>query len=421
MSLKYHKVAILGAAKTGISCANFFLSRGSQVLLSEIKKKEDIELKIPSDISAEFGLHSSKVLNSDIIIPSPGIHSDIPILSEARQQKIKIISDIEVFYHLADYKMIIAITGTNGKTTTVSMVGEMLKKEGKKVIICGNIGNPVCDYINTSDKDTYVVMEVSSYQLEYTNEFKPHISAILNITPDHMERHKTMDAYADAKSKIFTNQNKEDLCIFNKEDENCLKLSKQCKSQIKFFSVKENKEKLVLKIPGRHNIENALASLTMLKSAGIEEKKIVEVLSEFAGVEHRIEFVRELNGVKYINDSKGTNVSSTEVALKSFNQPIILIMGGRDKGSPYKPLIQFVKGKVKKIIAIGESKEKIFTELKDSVEIILLDNIAQAVKKANEIALSGDIVLFSPACASFDQFKNYEERGKYFKQIVNEL
>ena len=211
------------------------------------------------------------------------------------------------------------------------------------------------------------------------------------------------------------------MCIFNKEDENCLKLSKQCKSQIKFFSVKENKEKLVLKIPGRHNIENALASLTMLKSAGIEEKKIVEVLSEFAGVEHRIEFVRELNGVKYINDSKGTNVSSTEVALKSFNQPIILIMGGRDKGSPYKPLIQFVKGKVKKIIAIGESKEKIFTELKDSVEIILLDNIAQAVKKANEIALSGDIVLFSPACASFDQFKNYEERGKYFKQIVNEL
>ncbi|OGS44479.1 MAG: UDP-N-acetylmuramoylalanine--D-glutamate ligase [Elusimicrobia bacterium RIFOXYD2_FULL_34_15] len=421
MSLKYNKVAVLGAAKTGMSCANFFLSKGSKVLLSEFKKKEEIKIKIPSGIETEFGAHSTKILNSDLIIPSPGVHCNIPILATARKKNIKILSDIEIFYLLADYKMIIAITGTNGKTTTTSMVGDVLKKIGKKVVVCGNIGEPVCDCINRSDKDTYVVMEVSSYQLEYTVKYAPHISAILNITPDHLERHKTMKNYADVKAKIFKNQSKKDFCIFNKEDEFCLDLSKKCKSNVKFFSIKGNKKQLNLKIPGMHNIENALAAFEILKSAGIKESKIINILNEFKGVEHRIEFVKELNGVKYINDSKGTNVSSTEVALKSFDRPIILIMGGRDKGSPYTPLISLIKEKVKKIIAIGESKKKIYSELKDSTEIILLDNIDQAVKKAKEISLHGDIVLLSPACSSFDQFNNYEERGKYFKQIVNYL
>ena len=230
-----------------------------------------------------------------------------------------------------------------------------------------------------------------------------------------------MENYADVKSKIFTNQKKNDFCILNKDDGLCLKLSRKCSSKIKFFSAKENKKALNLKIPGVHNIENALASIEMLICAGLSQKTILKSLSDFKGVEHRLEFVRELGGVKYMNDSKSTNVSSTLVALKSFSQPIILILGGRDKGSPYTPLIPLIKNNVKKIIAIGEAKKKIFNQLKDATDIILLDNVEAAVKKAEEFAVVGDVVMLSPACASFDQFKNYEERGKFFKKIVNNL
>lgn len=418
MKIPWKKIAVLGAARTGISCAGFFASQNCSVLLSEVKKKEEVELKIPSGIETEFGGHSQKILLTDLIIPSPGIPYDSPILSQARRKNIKILSDIEIFYLLAEYKIIIAVTGTNGKTTTVSMLEHILKSLGEKTILCGNIGTPACGFIEKSDKNTNIVMEVSSYQLECTEKFAPHISAILNITPDHLERHKTMDNYAGIKSKIFLNQNKDDFCIFNKEDAFCSGLSQKCLSQKRFFSLKENKNKLNLKIPGGHNMENALASIEIMRAAGRTGDEVLKALSVFGGVAHRLEFVREINGVKYINDSKGTNVSSTEMAIKSFDRPVILILGGRDKGAPYKPLIPLLKKNVKKIIAIGEAKEKIFSELKDSADIIIMDDIAQAVKKANEIAVPGDIVLLSPACASFDQFKNYEQRGDFFKQIV---
>lgn len=294
--------------------------------------------------------------------------------------------------------MIIAVTGTNGKTTTTSMAGRALKYAGCKTIIFGNIGTPVCDFIDKSDDETFAVMEVSSYQLEYTKKFAPHIAAVLNITPDHLQRHKTMENYSDTKSKIFINQKKDDFCIFNKDDKLCLKISEKCTSRKRFFSVKENRKKINLKIPGLHNMENALALLEMLLAAGLPEKIILKSLSDFSGVEHRLEFVRELGGVKYINDSKGTNVSSTEVAIKSFSQPIVLILGGRDKGSPYTPLIPLIKKNVKKIIAIGEAKEKIFSDLKGSTDIILLDNMEEAVKKANEVAVRGDIIMLSRVC-----------------------
>ncbi|MBN1383262.1 MAG: UDP-N-acetylmuramoyl-L-alanine--D-glutamate ligase [Elusimicrobia bacterium] len=432
MELKWKKVAVLGAARTGISCASFFSSQDCHVLLSEInprrqfigvgvKKKEETGLKIPYGIETEFGGHSKKVLEADLIVPSPGVPFDSSILREARKKNIEIISDIEIFYLLAKYRMIIAVTGTNGKTTTVSMLEYILKNLGEKAVVCGNIGAPVCDFIEKSDKNTSIIMEVSSYQLEYTNKFTPHISVILNITPDHLERHKTMENYADIKAKIFLNQNKEDFSIFNKEDMLCYNLSNKCISQRKFFSLKENKKKLELKVPGDHNIENALASIEVIKAMGRPDNEILKALYGFSGVEHRLEFVREIKGVKYINDSKGTNVSSTETAIKAFEQPIVLILGGRDKGSSYAPLIPLIKRNVKKVIVIGEAKEKILSELKGSAEIIILDNIEQAVKKANQVALPGDIVLLSPACASFDQFKNYEERGDFFKEVVKNL
>ncbi|MFA5780192.1 MAG: UDP-N-acetylmuramoyl-L-alanine--D-glutamate ligase [Elusimicrobiota bacterium] len=422
MKKNWKKVAVLGAAKTGISCANYFSKKGADVLLSEASLKNDIQIKnLSKKVELEFGGHSQKILSCDLIIPSPGVPGDIPILLSARKRGIEILSDIEIFFLRASYKMIIAITGTNGKTTTTLMVGEALSDAGCKNIVCGNIGAPACDFVEKADGKTYVVMEISSYQLEYTKNFAPHISAVLNVTPDHLHRHKTMENYADMKSKIFTNQKKNDFCILNKDDELCLKLSQKCSSKIRFFSAKENKKALNLKIPGGHNVENALASIEMLTAAGLSKKTILKSLSDFKGVEHRLEFVRELGGVKYINDSKSTNVSSTFVAIKSFSQPIILILGGLDKGSPYTPLIPLIKNNVKKIIAIGEAKKKIFTQLKGATDIILLDNVEAAVKKASEFAASGDIVMLSPACASFDQFKNYEQRGKFFKKVVNNL
>ncbi|MEW6556982.1 MAG: UDP-N-acetylmuramoyl-L-alanine--D-glutamate ligase [Elusimicrobiota bacterium] len=425
--MKWEKIAIVGAAKTGIACANFFLSKGCKVLISEIRKENEISAKIHQGVETEFGGHSDKILKSDLIIPSPGVPLDIPVLVKARKQNIPILSDIELFYLLAKYKMLIAITGTNGKTTTTAMVGEVLKTVFPQTIVCGNIGLPVCDFIDQSDAKTYIVMEVSSYQLENSSTFAPHIAAVLNITPDHLERHKTMQNYANIKSKIFVNQNKNDFCIFNKDDEFCVQLSSRAASHIRFFSQQTNTRQLNLKIPGSHNIENALATIEILKAAGIEEDKTVNYLSEFDGVEHRLEFVKEINGVKYINDSKATNVASTEVAIKSFNEPIILILGGRDKGSSYTPLIPLIKKNVKQIFAIGEAKEKISSQLKGekeggcSAEIILLDNIENAVIESYKIATAGDIVLLSPACASFDQFKNYEERGRFFKQVVKNL
>ncbi|MFH1540518.1 MAG: UDP-N-acetylmuramoyl-L-alanine--D-glutamate ligase [Elusimicrobiota bacterium] len=425
--MNWKKVAILGAAKTGISCANYFSKKGADVFLSEIKQKSDVEIKnLSKNVELEFGKHSNKILSCDLIVPSPGISGNIPVLRAARKKGIEILSDIEIFFLFAKYKTIIAVTGTNGKTTTVSMIGRVLDFLNCKNIVCGNIGNCVCGFIEKSDDETYICMEVSSYQLEYTKKFSPHISAILNITPDHLHRHKTMENYINAKSKIFINQKKNDFCILNKDDQLCLELSKKCNSKIKFFSAEEylstqNKEMLNLKIPGLHNIENALASIKILTACGLSKKNITKSLSNFEGVEHRLEFVRIFNAVKYINDSKSTNVSSTEVAIKSFNQPIILILGGQDKGSPYTPLIPLIKKNVKKIIAIGEAKKKIYTQLKKSTDIILLNNIEEAVIKASKIAAKNDIVVLSPACASFDQFKNYEERGKFFKKIVNNL
>ncbi len=415
------KISIIGAGKTGISCANYFLSEGSKVFLSDKSNSKDIERIIPEGVAAELGGHTDKLLDADLIIPCPDVNPGIPVLVKARELKIPVLTDIAIFASVADYKMIIAITGTNGKTTVTSMVAEALAKNGKKTIVCGNIGNPACDFIKQSDKNTYVVMEVSSYQLEYTVDFAPHISAILNITPDHLERHKSMENYIFSKSKIFSNQKKKDFCVLNFDDPLCRELAAKVPADIKYFSVCKNKCKPVLKIPGEHNIANALAALEILKCAGMEETEMLKSLSEFAGVEHRIEFVRNICGITYINDSKATNVSSTEVALKSFSCSVILILGGRDKGFPYTPLIPLIMNNVKMIIAIGEAKGKIYKELSGTGKILLAENLKQAVLKAKEIAVSGDTVLLSPACSSYDQFKNYEERGRVFKNIVGEL
>ncbi|MCL2145019.1 MAG: UDP-N-acetylmuramoyl-L-alanine--D-glutamate ligase [Endomicrobia bacterium] len=428
---------ILGLGKSGIAAANLAVKLGYKVFGSDSGKEREIK-NLSKKAVKEFGGHSDKILNSDVIIKSPGIHFDAEILKKAKKNKIPVISELEFSLDNSKYKKIIAITGTNGKTTTTDLISKIIKAAYKDSIVAGNIGFPLSDKALKTTKNTIITMELSSYQLEDTPDFRPDISVLLNITPDHLEHHKTMVKYAAAKSVIFKNQKKNDFAVINFDDKKCRDLSALTKAKKIFISRKPlkegvfydegkiriflNKKKITvtpkIKIPGMHNVENILAAAAASYCAGVKPEIIEKVISFYKGVEHRIEFVKEVNGVHYYNDSKSTNVDSARVALEAFTGNILLIMGGLDKGAPYTPLKKLVKEKVKKIFLIGEAAKKIKKDLQGAV-FADCGNIETAVKQAFACAEKGDIVLLSPACASFDQFKNFEERGKVFKKMVN--
>ncbi|MEN3014100.1 MAG: UDP-N-acetylmuramoyl-L-alanine--D-glutamate ligase [Endomicrobiia bacterium] len=451
--LKNKKIGIIGLGISNLYLANYLLNFTDKIFITEQQPKEKIEnlnLLHPS-IICEFGGHSEKILESDIIIRSPGISYNHPLLKKIVEKKIPVFTELEISYKILIDKLktspfIVAITGTNGKTTTTTLTGKIFSSF-KKTIVAGNIGIPLIKFIDEITKDTLLVLEVSSYQLEDIREFKPHIGCILNITEDHLEHHLTMESYISAKFNIFKNQKKDEFAVLKYEDENIkLGLTKHSiNSSILYFSatkenfngcwlskdkttaiIKFNKNyeeiKVRTKLLGLHNYENILASVLCAYLAGIPKEIIEKAVSEFEGVEHRLEIVRIIDGVVYINDSKSTNVDSTLVALKSIEQPIHLILGGRDKGSPYTPLIPLINQKVKSILLIGEATETIYNQLKDTnSKIFRCETLKNAVIKAKEISKSGDVVLLSPACSSFDQFKNFEHRGKIFKEIVNTL
>jgi UDP-N-acetylmuramoylalanine--D-glutamate ligase len=434
------KLTVLGLGKSGISAANLAVKRNFDVFASDAGKKIKIK-KLNKKVKTEFGGHSDKILNSDIIIKSPGIHSNIPILKEAAKKGIKILSELDFALLNSKYKQILAVTGTNGKTTVTDLLFKIIKSQNKNSIVCGNIGFPLSNFALKTRKSAVIIMELSSYQLEDSPDFHPNISILLNITPDHLEHHKSMKNYIKAKENIFKNQTKFDFAIVNYDDKISRKLADKVKAQIVFFSKnKLNKgvfyddKKIVIKtgkrtvimnpkinIVGRHNIENILAAAAAAFCAGINPKTIETTISKYKGVEHRIEFVRKINGISFYNDSKSTNVDSTRAAIESFDKNILLILGGRDKGVPYTGLRKLVKEKVKAIFLVGESAEKIKKDLKNTVKIFNGRTVKTAVFQALKISKPGDTVLLSPACASFDQFENFEKRGEYFKFIVGEL
>ncbi|MCX5781580.1 MAG: UDP-N-acetylmuramoyl-L-alanine--D-glutamate ligase [Elusimicrobia bacterium] len=441
---KGKRLSILGFAKSGIASANLAKSLGAVVLISDINKniKAQDKYKITKGIEIELGKHSSKILRADLIIKSPGIHNDIDILKKARRENIPVWGEIEFAYRLIKPKKILAVTGTNGKTTTTTLLGKIFKKAGHKTVVAGNIGHPLAGLVKKIDSNTHVVLEVSSYQLEDSFSFHPNVCSILNITPDHLEHHYSMKNYIKAKKRVFKNQNSKDFCILNYDDPICRKISEACPSKVVFFSRKKILNKGVFykqgkicvnigklkykfgaqfKIPGMHNIENILAAVAMASVSNIKPSVIKKAVYSFTGVGHRIEFVSKINGVKYFNDSKGTNVDSARVALESFDKNIWLILGGRDKGSPYKPLSDLIREKVKGVFLIGEAASKIKNELKGTTAIYDVKTMQNAVSKAHAFAKKGDIVLLSPACASFDQFNDYEDRGRQFKKMVISL
>ncbi|MDR1259920.1 MAG: UDP-N-acetylmuramoyl-L-alanine--D-glutamate ligase [Endomicrobium sp.] len=432
-------IGILGLGKSGIAAANLAIKLGYNVFASDVQK--NVINNLNKKVIKEFGKHSDKILNSDIIIKSPGISSNVPILKKAMRKKIKIVSEISFALSKLKYNKIIAITGTNGKTTTSHLISEIIKAVYKNCLLLGNIGIPLADKALESTENTFVILELSSYQLEDTIDFRSNISILLNITPDHIEHHKTFMSYVKAKENILINQNSEDFAIVNYDDKICKEISLKTKARVIFFSTRPLKNGVFynngniivnigknysvirpkINILGRHNISNILAAVAASYVVKIKPIIIEKIISQYKGIEHRLEFIRNLNGVTYYNDSKSTNIDSTRVAIESFDKNILLIMGGKDKGSSYTVLKDIIKQKVKLIFLIGEASDKIKIDLKNLVLFIKCYNIENAVKQILKVAVNGDIVLFSPACSSFDQFNNFEERGNMFKKLVNNL
>lgn len=448
MDLINKNIAVIGARKSGIGAAKLIKHFGGIPFVSDSKNeeylKEYIELLKHENIKYETGGHSEKVYDSELIVVSPGVPSDSSVILEARKRGKKIISEIELAYNFCKGK-IIAITGTNGKTTTTAMCDHVFNKCGVTSYAAGNIGLAFSEIVLDVKENEVVSLEVSSFQLDLIDKFKPRIGMILNITPDHLNRYNNkLENYINSKLRVYENQDKEDYLILNKDNELTLKSLTKPKSKVFYFSLKEKiengcycekdiiyyceKGKTLFKcsleninLKGEHNYANAMSVIIAAKIMGLDNKKLKEALGNFQGVEHRLEFVREINGVKFINDSKATNIDSVWFALKSFNNPIFLILGGQDKGNDYNQIKDLVLEKVKKIYAIGSSADKIFDFFHGIVKVEIQPSMESSVAASNKEARENDIVLLSPACASFDMFQNYEHRGRVFKEAVKNL
>ena len=406
-----------------------------------------LKAQLGDDTKAEIilGELSEEVMETlDLVVMSPGVPTDLPVVLKMRDMGIQIWGEVELAYTYGKGD-VLAITGTNGKTTTTALLGEIMKNYKESVFVVGNIGNPYTAAALEMREDSVAVAEMSSFQLETIHEFRPKVSAILNITPDHLNRHHTMEAYIKAKEDIAKNQTKEDTCVLNYEDEVTRKIGENVKANVLYFSsqrkldrgiylddgniiFRQDEEILVcnvneLKLLGTHNYENVMAAVAMAAAYGTPMEVIRRTIKEFAGVEHRIEFVREKDGVAYYNDSKGTNPDAAIKGIQAMNRPTVLIGGGYDKDSEYEEWIQAFDGKVKLLVLVGATKEKIAeaAERVGFVSYVMADSFEEAVEKCIEAAEPGDAVLLSPACASWGMFKNYEERGDKFKELVNQL
>jgi UDP-N-acetylmuramoylalanine--D-glutamate ligase len=451
---KYRSFSVIGAARSGVAAAKLLRNKGYDVFLSDFNPENKINSDfvkeiIKNSIDHEFGTHSEKVFENDIIVVSPGVPQNSEVLEKAFSRGKEVISEIELASWFCKGK-IISITGTNGKTTTTTLIGKIFEDGGKKAYVCGNIGTAFCDVADGIGEDEAAIVETSSFQLDNIQCFKPYVSIILNITPDHLDRYeKSIDNYISSKLKVTANQDDNDYFIFNYDDEVIKQsIDMNIKARKIPFSIRSDpgnkysagaylqdnriiyynstgKHQLIetkkLIIKGQHNIYNSMASIIASKIFKIKDEDIERTLTGFKGVEHRLEFVRELNGVKFYNDSKATNVNSVWYALQGFTEPIVLILGGRDKGNDYTEIQKEVEKYVKHIVALGESRDKVYNFFKDIVPVTLADDMEDAVRKAYGKAGAKNIVLLSPACASFDQFENYEHRGREFKRIVNEL
>jgi UDP-N-acetylmuramoylalanine--D-glutamate ligase len=476
--IKDKNVTVVGMARSGTGSANLLAELGADVVITDIKRKDELGnfiQELNPSVRLVLGSHPEEIfVNTDMVILSPGVPSDMPQVLRAQGMGIPVLGEFELAYQLATYGSgnphilpliregqggFLAVTGTNGKSTTTALLDFMMRKSGFRTILGGNIGNAltgeILERVRHQQPVDYIVAEISSFQLETIRDFKPRGAAIINVTPDHLDRYHTMDAYIDAKARIFENQGEEDFLILSHDDPETMNLyhekftgGKVSLPGVHFFSRKEKVDGLYtrngvvysnfqnrgtdalngelimaeeIRIKGVHNLENAMAASAMALLAGCSINAVRDSLREFPGLEHRLEFVRELQGVHYFNDSKGTNVGAVVKSLESFSVPVVLIAGGRDKAGDFSQLRELVRTRVKALVLIGEAKEKINRALGDLTDTTMAEDLRQAVGICRRKAAHGDVVLLSPACASFDMFAHFEDRGRQFKKIVMEM
>jgi len=444
MELRDKKVLVVGLARTGIECARFLLNQGAKVSVSDLRSETDLKQEInglkglPIDylLGGEERLWLDEV---DLVVPSPGVPAANSLLHEACRRGIEILSEVEVAYRFFRFP-IVAITGTNGKSTTTTLVGLMLKANGTRVFTGGNIGAPLIGFVGGDWE--WGIVEISSFQLEWIEEFRPRVAVLLNLTEDHLDRYPDFAAYCRAKERILENQTAKDVAVLNRDDPLVWGLRQGRRARIISFGFSEvdegvfaKSEEIVwrdasseerfplghVKIQGVHNVENMMAAIAAAKAIGIPAQIIQQTLEEFPGLEHRLEFVREKDGVRYFNDSKGTNVGAVVKSLASFSVPVILLAGGVDKGGDYGVLREGVGKRVKRLVLFGAAKKMIAKALGALTETVIVDDMEAAVRDAHQHARPGDVVLLSPACSSFDMFRNYAERGRIFKSLVQAL
>jgi UDP-N-acetylmuramoylalanine--D-glutamate ligase len=449
MELNGKRVLVVGLGKSGVASALFLKAQGAQVTVSDTKSGDELRNEIPvlldHGITVETGGHGDRTFRGqDLIVVSPGIPVDAPPLVQARALGEAVIGEIELAAQFLPGP-IVAITGSNGKTTTTTLAGEIMTAAGFPALVGGNIGTPAISLAERAQPETVIVLEISSFQLETIRTFRPKVAVILNVTPDHLDRHRTFEAYVDAKARIFENQQASDFAVLNADDPTCVAMASRTRAKVFWFSRQKEVEQgawvrdgnivfrdarveqktqqreimQVSEIPlkGAHNLENVLAAVSAGVLMGCAPDKIRQAVRDFKAVEHRLEFVATIRGVDYYNDSKATNVDATIKALESLPANIHLILGGKDKGSDYSVLNELLRQRVKRVYTIGAAAVKIESQIK-GVEIVHAETLENAIRKASAVAQPGDVVLLAPACASFDQFKNYEHRGKAFKEIV---
>ena len=438
------KIFILGMAKSGYETAKVLAKHNSNVLITDIKEQDENHVKELEKLNVKIVITKDplELLDSsyDYVVKNPGIKLDHPICKKAKKLNIKIISEVDVAYSFLKDIDIIAVTGSNGKTTTTTLVYELLKKHQDNVYIGGNMGIPVCSFVGKLKKGDILVLEIAGHHLYNCYDFKPHISILTNLCEVHLDHFGDYETYKNTKAKIFNNQTKNDISIYNIGNKDVVEKVKNINGKPITFTSNQNiksdlyikddaiyyKNELIIKlkdikIKGNHNYENIMCAIAASKEYGVTNKEIYDVLHNFKGVEHRIEFVRKLNNIEFYNDSKATNVKSTQIALSSFEKPTILIMGGLDRGHPFDDLESYLKN-TKLVICFGETKNRI-KEFCDKInkKCIVKNNLKEATIEAYKNALKNDIVLLSPACASWDQYKCFEDRGTEFKNIVNNL
>jgi UDP-N-acetylmuramoylalanine--D-glutamate ligase len=444
MDLKGKKVLVIGLAHTGRECARFLAEREAHVSVSDLRRADELKPEIAAlaglPIDYHFGAESTSQLDAmDYVVPSPGVPMTHLLLQQAQARRISVLSEIELAYRFFRAPFV-AITGTNGKSTTTTLIGKMLQADGKKTFLGGNLGAPFIGAV--SNEWDWGVVEISSFQLEWVETFRPRIALLLNMTEDHLDRYATFADYCRAKERIFAAQQSDDVAILNRDDPLVWKLRKSLKAHVVSFGFSpvdhgvfaaaneivwrdgSSEERFPLagaKIHGVHNVENMMAAIAAAKAAGVSRRAIVQTLEEFPGLEHRLEFVREKDGVRYYNDSKGTNVGAVVKSLASFSAPVILLAGGVDKGGEYAPLEDGIKQKVRRLVLFGAAKQTIAQALGGLTTTVIVDDIDAAVRDAAAQSQAGDVVLLSPACSSFDQFRNYAERGRIFKNLVQGL